>query len=114
MPLTRAEDIAELLRNARNIAMVGASDRPDRPSYGVMKFLQLHGLQVQYPDRQRSGTNALAGVSGSSGEACLRVLHLLQRRSVCAGHELPRSADREQLEREFIEGGDRRVFEARS
>ena len=46
MPLTRAEDIAELLRNARNIAMVGASDRPDRPSHGVMKFLQSHGYRV--------------------------------------------------------------------
>ena len=28
------------------IAMVGASDRPDRPSYGVMKFLQDHGYRV--------------------------------------------------------------------
>ena len=46
MPLTRAEDIAELLKNARNIAMVGASDRPDRPSYGVTKFLQSHGYRV--------------------------------------------------------------------
>ena len=26
--------------------MVGASDRPDRPSYGVMKFLQDHGYRV--------------------------------------------------------------------
>ncbi|HEY0164222.1 MAG TPA: CoA-binding protein [Sphingomicrobium sp.] len=26
--------------------MVGASDRPDRPSYGVMKFLQGHGYRV--------------------------------------------------------------------
>ena len=46
MPLTRDEDIAELLTSARNIAMVGASDRPDRPSYGVMKFLQEHGYRV--------------------------------------------------------------------
>jgi uncharacterized protein len=46
MPLTRAEDIAELLTNARNIAMVGASDRPDRPSHGVMRFLQSHGYRV--------------------------------------------------------------------
>ncbi len=44
--LTRDEDIAELLRNARTIAVVGASDRPDRPSYGVMKFLQGHGFRV--------------------------------------------------------------------
>ena len=46
MPLTSAEDIAELLTNARTIAMVGASDRPDRPSNGVMKFLQSHGYRV--------------------------------------------------------------------
>ena len=46
MPLTRDEDISELLRNARTIAMVGASDRPDRPSYGVMKFLQDWGYRV--------------------------------------------------------------------
>ena len=46
MPLTRDEDITELLTNARNIAMIGASDRPDRPSYGVMKFLQAHGYRV--------------------------------------------------------------------
>ena len=46
MPLTRPEDIAELLTNARNIAMVGASDRPDRPSHGVMQFLQAHGYRV--------------------------------------------------------------------
>ena len=46
MPLTRDEDIAELLRTTRTIALVGASDRPDRPSYGVMKFLQNHGYRV--------------------------------------------------------------------
>lgn len=46
MPLTRDEDIADLLRNARTIAVVGASDRPDRPSYGVMKFLQEWGYRV--------------------------------------------------------------------
>ena len=46
MPLTRDEDIALLLTNARTIAMVGASDRPDRPSYGVMKYLQDRGYRV--------------------------------------------------------------------
>jgi len=46
MPLTRDEDIAELLTNARTIAMVGASDRPSRASYGVMQFLQEHGYRV--------------------------------------------------------------------
>jgi len=46
MPLRDDEEIAELLRSARTIAMVGASDSPDRPSYGVMKFLQGHGYRV--------------------------------------------------------------------
>jgi len=46
MPLTTDEDIAALLANARTIAMVGASDRPSRPSYGVMKFLQDWGYRV--------------------------------------------------------------------
>ena len=46
MPLTRSDDIAELLKNVRTIALVGASDRPDRPSNGVMKFLQDHGYRV--------------------------------------------------------------------
>jgi uncharacterized protein len=46
MPLTRDEDIAELLRSARTIAMVGASDNPDRPSYRVMQFLQDQGYRV--------------------------------------------------------------------
>ena len=46
MPLTADEDIAELLLSARTIAMIGASDRPDRPSNRVMKFLQGQGYRV--------------------------------------------------------------------
>lgn len=46
MPLTRDEDIYDLLANTRTIAMIGASDRPDRPSHRVMAFLQRHGYRV--------------------------------------------------------------------
>lgn len=46
MPLTRDEDIKALPEGAKTIAMVGASDRPDRPSHGVMKRLQDHGYRV--------------------------------------------------------------------
>jgi predicted CoA-binding protein len=55
MPLTRDEDIAELLTNARTIAMVGASDRPSRPSYGVMRFLQDQGYRVLPVNPQITG-----------------------------------------------------------
>lgn len=46
MPLTADADIKALLESARTIALVGASDRPDRPSYGVMARLQRHGYRV--------------------------------------------------------------------
>ena len=46
MPLTADADIKALLEAARTIALVGASDRPDRPSYRVMATLQDHGYRV--------------------------------------------------------------------
>jgi predicted CoA-binding protein len=59
MPLTRDQDIAELLANARTIALVGASDWPDRPSYGVMRFLQDHGYRVLPVNPQITGEHVL-------------------------------------------------------
>ena len=55
MPLTRDEDIRDLLTYARIIAMVGASDRPDRPSNRVMKFLQDQGYRVMPVNPQITG-----------------------------------------------------------
>jgi predicted CoA-binding protein len=46
MPLTADKDIAALLKGASTIAIVGASDRPDRPSYGVMRYLLQRGYRV--------------------------------------------------------------------
>jgi predicted CoA-binding protein len=59
MPLTRDEDIAELLTNARTFALVGASDRPSRPSYGVMQFLQDQGYRVLPVNPQITGEHVL-------------------------------------------------------
>ena len=59
MPLTRDEHIAELLSSARTIAVVGASDRPIRPSYGVMKFLQDWGYRVIPVNPQITGEHVL-------------------------------------------------------
>ena len=55
MPLTNDEDIRELLTGARTIAVVGASDRPNRPSYGVMRILQEHGYRVLPVNPQITG-----------------------------------------------------------
>jgi len=55
MPLNSDEQIADLLRTARTIAMVGASDRPDRPSFGVMRFLLGKGYRVIPVNPQLAG-----------------------------------------------------------
>jgi len=39
-------EIAELLRNAKTIAVLGASSNPSRPSHGIMDYLLSVGYQV--------------------------------------------------------------------
>jgi predicted CoA-binding protein len=55
MPLESNQDIADLLRSAKTIAMIGASDRPDRASNGVMGFLQSKGYRVIPVNPQLAG-----------------------------------------------------------
>ncbi len=38
--------IREVLAGTRRIAVVGASNKPERPSYGVMRFLLENGFEV--------------------------------------------------------------------
>ncbi|MDD5172339.1 MAG: CoA-binding protein [Candidatus ainarchaeum sp.] len=39
-------DMATILRGAKIIAVVGLSDNPDRPSYGVASYLMEHGYRI--------------------------------------------------------------------
>ena len=55
MPLTADADIAQLLRETRTIALIGASDRPDRPSHNVMRVLQDWGYRVLPVNPQITG-----------------------------------------------------------
>jgi hypothetical protein len=55
MPLTREDDIRDLLQATRTIALVGASDRPGRPSWGVMRVLLEHGYLVLPVNPQLAG-----------------------------------------------------------
>jgi predicted CoA-binding protein len=43
---TQADSIAELLKQARNIAVVGLSSSPLRPSHGVSAYMQTHGYHI--------------------------------------------------------------------
>jgi predicted CoA-binding protein len=44
--LPQSDPIAELLRNAKNIAVVGLSCDPMRPSHGVTAYMQSHGYHI--------------------------------------------------------------------
>jgi uncharacterized protein len=42
----KTDEIGELLKGARTIAVVGLSDSPLRPSYGVAAYMQQHGYRI--------------------------------------------------------------------
>jgi len=44
--LPKTDDIGELLKRAKTIAVVGLSSSPLRPSYGVAAYLQHHGYRI--------------------------------------------------------------------
>ncbi len=39
-------DIADILREARSIAVVGLGDKPSRPAYGVSAYMQRAGYRI--------------------------------------------------------------------
>jgi len=43
---TEAERITELLQSAKIIAVVGLTDTPVRPSYGVSLYMQSQGYRI--------------------------------------------------------------------
>lgn len=59
----REHDIAEILTDTRTIALVGASDKPDRPSYRVMKYLLDQGYRV-IPVSPKVAGSTLLGQKG--------------------------------------------------
>ncbi len=56
----KENDIAEILTSTRTIALVGASDKPDRPSYRVMKYLLDQGYHVIPVSPKVAGKTLLA------------------------------------------------------
>lgn len=43
---TAADEMGEVLKKAKNVAVVGLSSSPLRPSYGVAAYLQTHGYRI--------------------------------------------------------------------
>ncbi len=46
MPMSEAERITDLLKNSKTIAVVGLTDSPIRPSYGVSGYMQSQGYRI--------------------------------------------------------------------
>ena len=44
--ITATDEIGELLKRTKTIAVVGLSDSPLRPSYGVSAYMQSHGYKI--------------------------------------------------------------------
>jgi predicted CoA-binding protein len=57
--VTDDQSIAGILGRVKTIALVGASARPERPSYGVMQFLQQRGFRVIPVNPGLAGQNLL-------------------------------------------------------
>lgn len=80
------EQIRDLLLRTRRIAVVGASDRADRPSHGVFGFLLARGYDA-VPVNPALGGRAVHGVAAlaSLGEAAPLDMVDIFRRSSEAG-----------------------------
>lgn len=59
MPSHQPEQIRTLLTTVNTIALVGASDKPSRPSHEVMAFLQQQGYRVIPVNPRLAGTTLL-------------------------------------------------------
>ena len=46
MKTAETDEIGELLKRTKTIAVVGLSDSPLRPSYGVSAYMQSHGYRI--------------------------------------------------------------------
>jgi predicted CoA-binding protein len=64
--------IAQIVQQAKTIAVVGLSDKPDRASYGVAAYLQEHGYRILpvnpgYVGQQILGETVYATLQDAAG-----------------------------------------------
>jgi predicted CoA-binding protein len=79
--------IREILTNTTRIALVGASNKPDRPSYGVMQFLLAQGYDVTPVNPGLAGEDILGRpVVASLAEAApLQMVDIFRKSAEVAG-----------------------------
>jgi predicted CoA-binding protein len=79
--------IREILTSTTRIALVGASNKPDRPSYGVMQFLLAQGYDVTPVNPGLAGEDILGRpVVASLAEAApLQMVDIFRKSAEVAG-----------------------------
>jgi predicted CoA-binding protein len=90
VPVLDDAAIGALLRSTRRIAIVGASDDPDRPSYDVFRYLRDEGLDC-VPVNPNVGEVLGVAAFASLGEAVTAtgpfdVVDVFRRSELCADH----------------------------
>ena len=74
--------IAELLRTARRIAVVGASSKPDRPSHGVFLTLVAAGYEcvpVHPNEKEVAGIPAVATLAEAAATGPIDIVDVFRR-----------------------------------
>lgn len=71
MPRNVNDEIGTLLKKSKNIAVVGLSDSPLRPSYGVSAYMQTHGYKI---------IPVNPGIRGALGEKAVPSLSAVQEK----------------------------------
>lgn len=87
MTLLDDRGIAELLRTARRIAVVGASSRPFRPSFGVFEYLRRQGYEmipVNPNEREVLGVPAVSSLAEAAATAGpIDIVDVFRRPEAC-------------------------------
>ncbi|WP_457641097.1 CoA-binding protein [Persephonella sp.] len=57
--LTRDEEIKEILKNSKTVAVIGISPNPSKPSYFVSEVIQKYGFKMFYVNPKYAGQEIL-------------------------------------------------------
>lgn len=90
VPVLDDAGIAEVVRTTRRIAVIGASSNPDRPSYGVFRFLIDQGLDcvpINPREQEVHGIPAYPTLEeGVAATGPVDVVDVFRRADLCVPH----------------------------
>lgn len=85
---TSDDHVAEILRAARRIAIVGLGDNPRRPAYDVARYLQAAGYAIApiHPrDRATLGVPVFPDLDAAAADGPIDIVNVFRRSSAIPG-----------------------------